>query len=72
MIIEARDISSGDAHFFDVNFAAKNGGQYVFMWLDGTRRTMEVSTHTVPPEGVEMLLATFDVPSHEIIVQSGR
>ena len=72
MIIEARDIASGDAHFFDLNFAAKNGGQYIFVWLDGTRRTMEISTKATPPEGVEMLKASFDVPSHEIIVQTGR
>lgn len=72
MIVEARDNESGETHYFDVNFAPKNGGQYMFMWLDGTRRVMQVSTHVTAQPETAPVKATFDIPSHEIIVQTGR
>ena len=72
MIVEARELTGDDAFYFDVNFAPKNGGEYTFMWLDGRRKAMVVRHVASAPAGVEVLKATFDVPSHEIYVQSGR
>ena len=72
MIVEARDKTSGETHYFEVNFPPKSGADYQFVWLDGRRRVLEVRPVSEPPPGARLLLAVFDVPSHEIIVQSGR
>jgi hypothetical protein len=72
MIVEARDSTTGESHYFEVNFPAKNGAPYQFMWADGRRRVLEVHHVAEAPAGADLLRATFDVPSHEIIVQSGR
>ena len=72
MIVEARNTATGESHYFNVNFAPKSGKPYQFMWFDGRRAVLEL--HPVPgaPPDAEVLIATFDVPSHEIFVQSGR
>lgn len=72
MIVEAKDTKTGETHYFQVNFAPKYGMPYVFMWLDGQRRVLEMSPVSEPPPGITPARATFDVPSHEIIVQTGR
>jgi hypothetical protein len=72
MVVEARDNTSGETHYFEVNFPPKNGAEYQFMWLDGRRRILEVRQVPEAPPGAVVRLATFDVPSHEIIVQEGR
>ena len=72
MIVEAREIGSGATHYFEVNFAPKSGRPYQFMWLDGRRVVMEVQVVPEAPPGAVVALATFDVPSHEVIVQTGR
>ena len=72
MIVEAHDTASGATHYFEVNFAPKTGRPYQFMWLDGSRAVMELRIVDEAPDGADIGLATFDVPSHEIIVQSGR
>ena len=72
MFVEARDVETGEVHHFAVNFAPKHGAEYMFVWLDGTRRVMQVDTKSGPPEGVTPIRATFDIPSHEVIVQTGR
>ena len=72
MIVEARDLTGDDALYFDLNFAPKNGGAYTFMWRDGRRKSMVVRHVSTAPADVDVLKAAFDVPSHEIYVQSGR
>lgn len=72
MIVEARDTATGESYFFNVNFAAKNGKPYQFMWFDGRRAVLEVHPVSEAPPDAEVLIATFDVPSHEIFVQAGR
>ncbi len=72
MVVEARDTATGESQFFDVNFAPKNGGEYMFMWLDGTRRVLEVHLRDTAPAGEAPQRATLDIASHEIIVQTGR
>lgn len=72
MLVEARDTASGDTHYFDVNFAPKNGGEYLFMWLDGTRRVLQVHLRDTAPAGTAPARATLDIASHEVIVQTGR
>jgi hypothetical protein len=72
MFVAARDVETGEVHHFAVNFAPKHGAEYMFVWLDGTRRVMQVDTKAPVPEGAAAIRATFDVPSHEVIVQTGR
>ncbi len=72
MIVEGVDRESGESQYFEVNFPAKNGASYQFMWMDGRRRVLEVRHVAETPAGTAVELATFDVPSHEIIVQTGR
>ena len=72
MIVEAHDSSTGDTHYFEVNFPAKNGAPYQFVWLDGRRRVLEVRHVASAPADADVAFAAFDAPSHEIIVQSGR
>ena len=72
MIVEAHDASTGETHYFQVNFPAKSGAPYQFVWRDGRRRVLEVRHIPAAPAGADVGIATFDVPSHEIIVQAGR
>jgi hypothetical protein len=72
MIVEAHDPSTGDTQYFEVNFPAKNGAPYQFVWRDGRRRVLEVRHVAGAPADADVALAAFDAPSHEIIVQSGR
>jgi hypothetical protein len=72
MIVEARDSSTGDTHYFQLNFPAKNGAAYQFVWRDGRRRVLEVRHVDAAPADANVAFAAFDSPSHEIIVQSGR
>ena len=72
MIVEAHDPASGATRYFEVNFAPKSGRPYQFMWLDGTRAVLELRVVAEAPPDAAIDLATFDVASHEIIVQSGR
>ncbi len=72
MIVEAHDRASGETHYFEVNFPAKNGAEYQFMWRDGRRRVLEIRHLAERPADAVFERASFDVPSHELIVQSGR
>jgi hypothetical protein len=72
MIVEARDRSTGETAYFQVNFPAKDGADYQFVWRDGRRRVLEVRHVAEAPAGADVGLAIFDVPSHELIVQAGR
>ena len=72
MVVEGHDRASGDSHYFQVNFPARHGTDYQFMWMDGRRRVLEVRHVDAVPAGATVEQATFDVPSHEIIVQTGR
>ena len=72
MFVEARDRASGETHYFQLNFPAKNGAEYQFVWRDGRRRILEVHHLGGIPAGGSVEQASFDVPSHEIIVQTGR
>jgi hypothetical protein len=72
MVVEAHDKESGESHFFEVNFPAKHGAEYQFMWFDGRRRVLEVRHLSELPADASVQIATLDAPSHEIFVQSGR
>ena len=72
MIVEAHDTSTGETHFFELNFPAKSGAPYQFVWRDGRRRVLEVRHVSGVPADSTLVHANFDVPSHEIIVQTGR
>jgi hypothetical protein len=72
MVVEARDRSNGETHFFELNFPAKDGAAYQFMWRDGRRRVLEVRHITEVPSDAKVERAAFDAPSHEIVVHTGR
>ena len=72
MKVEAKDTTNGATQYFEVNFAPKSGRPYQFMWFDGRRAVMELRIVDAAPADAAVGLATFDVASHEIIVQSGR
>ena len=72
MIVEAHDSATGDTHYFEINFPAKSGATYQFVWRDGRRCALEVRHVATAPADAVVARAAFDSPSHEIIVQSGR
>lgn len=72
MLVEARDVASGAVQYFDLNFPARNGSEFTFMWMDGTRRRMALTQLSERPADAAIHRAALDVASHEIVVQSGR
>ena len=72
MFVKAIEPSGGSPLYFRVNFAPQEGHEYVFMWPDGTRKTMAVALLDSRPDSGDVPLATFDVASHEVIVHPNR
>jgi hypothetical protein len=69
LIAAAEPSSEGVVGYFEVNFPARDRGEYTFMWRDGRIRKLQVlHLHGERPD-VEAPIAAFDVASGFVMVR---
>jgi hypothetical protein len=56
--------------YFDVNFPARDRGEYRFMWYDGRIRTLQIRIVRDAPVNIDATMASYDVASGFVIVKT--